>query len=62
MKIDQQTERHVKQLHVAQELRLVNRENLFHSLRFNQDAAFDKHVKTQRFLRVNPLYSIRTDF
>src|SRR6266851_6871789 len=50
VEIDQQTERHVQQFHVAQELRLVNRQNLFHRLRLHQYATLNQHIKPEGFL------------
>ena len=54
VKIDEQPERHLEQFHVAQELRLVNRQNLFHGLRLHDYATVDQKVKTKRFLTVKP--------
>src|SRR6266511_1765621 len=52
VEIDQQPERHIKQLHVAQELGLMDRKNFFHGFCLNRHAPLNQHIKPQRlFLR-----------
>src|SRR5438128_1117142 len=50
VEINEQPDRNAEQLHVAQQLRLVNRENLLHSFGLYQHAAFDQQIETKRLL------------
>lgn len=54
MEIYEQSNRNIKQFHVAQELRLVNGHDLLSGLALHQKAVFDEHVKTQWLLAGEP--------
>ena len=50
VEVDDETDRDVEQPHIAEELRLVNGQNLLRTLEFEQQAVIDEHVKAQWFL------------
>ncbi|HEY5707747.1 MAG TPA: hypothetical protein VIS96_19465 [Terrimicrobiaceae bacterium] len=60
VEVDQQTKRHIEQFHVAKQLRLMDRQNFLHGLKFQQQAFFTKNIQAQRFAKIIPLYSIFT--
>jgi hypothetical protein len=51
VEVDQQAQRHIEQFHVAEQLRLMNRQNFLHRLQFQQQAFFNKNIQAQRFLK-----------
>jgi hypothetical protein len=48
VEVDDQSERDVKQFHVAEQLRFMNRMNGFDCLDFNKQALVDEQVKPER--------------
>jgi hypothetical protein len=48
MKIDEKANGHFQQFHVAQQLRLVDREDSFNRLEFHKDAILDQQVEFER--------------
>jgi len=54
MEVYEQPERHIKEFHVAQELGLVNRQNLLNRFGFHKNATFNQDVEPQRFLTGEP--------
>ena len=50
MEIDEQPKGDIQQFHVAQELRLVDRQHFLDSLGFHKYAAFHEHIETQWLL------------
>ncbi len=51
VEVDQQAKRHIEQFHVAKQLRLMNRQNFLHGLKFQQQAFFNKNIQAQGFLK-----------
>ena len=47
MKIDEQSKRHIQQLHVAEKLGFVDGQNLLNCLHFNQDTGLDQYVEAK---------------
>jgi hypothetical protein len=60
MEVDEKPERHIEQLHVAEELGLVDRKDLSHGFRFNKQTACDEHVKSKGLLASEP-FVLNTD-
>ena len=50
MEVDEETNRHVEQFHVTEQLRLVNGNNFLNGFQLQQKAILDEQVKTQRLL------------
>jgi hypothetical protein len=48
MEIDNEPDRDAQELHIAQELRLVDWHNPLDGLDLNQDGAVDQHIEAQR--------------
>ena len=48
MEIDEKSDRDIQQFHVAQQLRLVDWQDLFHGLGFHEHAALDQQIEAQR--------------
>ena len=57
IEVDQQSDRHIHQLHVTQQLRLVNGMNFLDGLCFNEKAGIHERVKLQWFLSLEILIS-----
>lgn len=51
MEFDDQSERDIQELHVAEQLCFVNRQNLLHRLELKQKASLDKNVEAQGFIK-----------
>jgi hypothetical protein len=49
VKVDEEANRCVQKLHIAEELCLVNRENCLYRLQFHQETIVDVEIKCQRF-------------
>ena len=62
MEVDQQANGDVEQFHVAEQLGLVDRQYLLDRFEFEQQAAFDQNVETNRSgsSKTKPLYSTLT--
>ena len=54
VEVDEEADGNVQQLHVAEELRLVNWQDLLRSFGFHQDAVFNQHVEAERLLSSEP--------
>jgi hypothetical protein len=52
MKVDQQAERHIKQLHVGKKLGFVNRKDFFHRFDFNDKATIHENIEAQGFIEL----------
>jgi hypothetical protein len=50
VEIDQQTKRHIQQLHIAQELGLVHWEHVFDGLQFDEDCRLHQKVAAEDIL------------
>jgi hypothetical protein len=50
VEVDHEPERHVEQFHVAEELRLVDRQDFLNGLGFNQQTAVYEQIESERFL------------
>ncbi len=48
MEIDEQSDGDVQQFHEAQQLHLVDWQDLFHGIRFPEHAAFHQQIEAQR--------------
>ena len=55
VKIDEQSDRNIKQFEVAHKLRLMYGQHLGDRLGLNQNAVFDQNIETERFFPKNPL-------
>ena len=55
MEVDQESQWDVQQLHVADELRLMNRRDFPHSLQLYQQTRFDQDVELQALLKHDTL-------
>lgn len=50
MEIDEKTERDVHELHIAEQLCLVNRKDFLNCLELDEKAVVDKDIKSKRFI------------
>jgi hypothetical protein len=50
MEVDDEPDRNIEQFHVAEELSLVDREDVLDALQFEQQAPINQHVGSQRFI------------
>ncbi len=50
VEIDQQTDRDIQELHITQKLCLMDRQQPFNRLRFDQNAPFDQNIEAERLL------------
>jgi hypothetical protein len=50
VEVDEQSEWNVQELHVAQKLRLMDGQDFLHRFEFDEPAAFDEHVESERFI------------
>jgi hypothetical protein len=51
MKVDYQSERHIKKFHVAHQSRFMDGQNRFNGFHFYQQAGSNQNIKPQRFLK-----------
>jgi len=57
VEIDEQTNGDVEQLHVAKELRLMNRHNLIHGFQLEEETALNEKIEAKRLLKLDSLVS-----
>ena len=55
VKVNQQTERHIQQLHIAEKLGLMDWKNRLHGFDLHQQAIFNKDIEAQVFFKSKPL-------
>jgi len=60
MEIDEQSEWNIEQFHVAQQLRLMDRKNLFNGFYFDKQAIVNQQIKAEGSSRRNCLYRMTT--
>lgn len=62
MEIDEQSDGDVQQFHVAQQLRLVDRQDFFHGLGFHEHATLDQQIEAQRLFSSEAFVFNRHEF
>lgn len=62
VKVDEEADGNIEELHVAQELRFVDGQDLLDGLGFDEDAAFNEEVESEGFLTRCPLVVDRDGF
>ena len=60
MKVNEQSNRDIEQLHVAEKLDFVDGQHLLNRFELQQQAALHQDIEPERFLENESLYSIRT--
>ena len=62
VEVDKQSKRNIEKFHIAQQLSLVDWEDLFHRFDFYEHAIFDKNIKFERIFSREILVPHRDNF